>query len=92
MTAEPKETANRAVTPKLKKDQKTPTSARRSKQKKEDTKAAKEKNPEKGREERKAELNCTDFKDLLGKLKKIKSEIVMDGGIGVHLVKDNSKW
>ncbi|MED6210386.1 hypothetical protein PIB30_063621 [Stylosanthes scabra] len=93
MTAKPKETSNRAVTPKLKKDQKTPIPARRSKQKKEDTKAVKKKKkPEKGRKERKIELNCTGFKNLLGKLKKIKNAIIKDGGIGVHLFEDNSKW
>ncbi|MED6173672.1 hypothetical protein PIB30_061802 [Stylosanthes scabra] len=88
-----KETAKRPVTPKLKKDKKNPTLARRNKQKKEDIKAVKKKKkqPEKEREERKAKLNCTDFKDLLDKLKKIKSAIIKDGGIGVHLVEDNSK-
>ncbi|MED6186947.1 hypothetical protein PIB30_071641 [Stylosanthes scabra] len=91
VATKPKEAAKRTVTPKLKKNQKTPTPARRSKQKKEDIKTMKKK-PEKGREERKSELNCTDFKDLLGKLKKIKSAIIMDGDIGVHLVEDNSKW
>ncbi|MED6171757.1 hypothetical protein PIB30_043726 [Stylosanthes scabra] len=46
----------------------------------------------KRKEERNAELNCTSFKDLLGKLKRINSAIVKNGGIGVHLVDDNSKW
>ncbi|MED6222979.1 hypothetical protein PIB30_069658 [Stylosanthes scabra] len=92
VATEPKETAKRAVTSKLKKEKKNPTPTKRSNQKKEDTKAMKKKKPEKEREERKAELNYIDFKDLLGKLKKIKSAIIKDGGIGVHLVEDNSKW
>ncbi|MED6225614.1 hypothetical protein PIB30_095376, partial [Stylosanthes scabra] len=84
-------TANRAAIPKQKKDQKTPTPTRRSMQKKVDTKTVKKK-PERGKEERKTELNCTNFKDLIGKLKRINSPIVKDGSIGVHLVEDNSKW
>ncbi|MED6158810.1 hypothetical protein PIB30_036223 [Stylosanthes scabra] len=91
VTTEPEKTAKRAVPPKLKMDKKNPIPTRRRKQKKEDTKAVKKK-PEKEREERKAELNCTDFKDLLGKLKKSKSAIIKDGDIGDHLVEDNSKW
>ncbi|MED6130195.1 hypothetical protein PIB30_115619, partial [Stylosanthes scabra] len=74
-----------------KKDQKTPTPARKSKQKKEDTKLVKKKKPEIRKEERKAELICTTFKDLIGKLKRLNSAIVKDGGIGVHLVEDKSK-
>ncbi|MED6151490.1 hypothetical protein PIB30_083009 [Stylosanthes scabra] len=89
---EPKETANRVVTPKLKKDQKTPTPVQRSKQKKEDTKSVKKKKPERRKEDRKAELNCITFKDLIGKLKRLNSVIVKDGSIGVDLVEDNSKW
>ncbi|MED6137605.1 hypothetical protein PIB30_066528 [Stylosanthes scabra] len=89
---EPKETAKRAVTSKLKKDKKNPTPTRKSKQKKKDAKAVNKKKPEKEREERKAKLNCTDFKDLLGKLKKIRSAMIKDGSIRVHLVEDNSKW
>ncbi|MED6208149.1 hypothetical protein PIB30_042488 [Stylosanthes scabra] len=87
-----KETVHQAVIPKQKKGQKTPTPVRRGKQKKEDTKAVKKKKPEKGKEERKAELNCTTFKDLLGKLKKINGAIIKDNSIGVHLVEDNSNW
>ncbi|MED6152609.1 hypothetical protein PIB30_093653 [Stylosanthes scabra] len=88
---EQKKTATRAVIPNQKKEQKTSTPAIRSKEKKEDTKAVKKKKPEKVKEERKAELNCTNFKDLLGKLKKINIAIIKDGGNEVHLVKDNSK-
>ncbi|MED6225237.1 hypothetical protein PIB30_091733 [Stylosanthes scabra] len=54
VATDPKETAKRAVTPKLKKDKKNPTPARKNKQKKEDTKAVKKKKPEKEREERNA--------------------------------------
>ncbi|MED6173581.1 hypothetical protein PIB30_060898 [Stylosanthes scabra] len=84
-------TADPTVTPKQKNEQKTPTPVQRSKQKKEDTKAVKKKKPKKEKKERKAELNCTNFKDLLGKLKNINSAIIKDGGIGAHLVEDNSK-
>ncbi|MED6174436.1 hypothetical protein PIB30_068937 [Stylosanthes scabra] len=92
VAAEPKETANKAVTPKVKKDQKTPTPAQRSKEKKEDTKSVKKKKPERRKEERNVEFNCTTFKDLIWKLKRLNNAIVKDGGIGVHLVEDNSKW
>ncbi|MED6149561.1 hypothetical protein PIB30_063677 [Stylosanthes scabra] len=47
VATEPKETAKRAVTSKIKKDKKNPTPTRKSKQKKEDTKAVKKKKLEK---------------------------------------------
>ncbi|MED6113518.1 hypothetical protein PIB30_071554 [Stylosanthes scabra] len=59
---------------------------------KEATKMVKKKKPEKGMEERKAELKCADFKDLIGKLKMISNAFVKESSIGVHLIEDNSKW
>ncbi|MED6212064.1 hypothetical protein PIB30_079641 [Stylosanthes scabra] len=85
-------TVSMAVIPKQEKARKTPTPTRRSKQKKETTQTVKEKKPERGKEYKKVELNCTNFQDLIGKLKRINSALAKDGGVGVHLIEDNSKW
>ncbi|MED6126121.1 hypothetical protein PIB30_075293 [Stylosanthes scabra] len=69
-----------------------PTTSKKKKKKKKSTKAVKKKKPEECKIKTKAELKYADFKDLIGKLKMINSALVKDGGIGVHLIEDNSKW
>ncbi|MED6138832.1 hypothetical protein PIB30_078190 [Stylosanthes scabra] len=88
-----KEIEDQTSTPQKMKKSRATSSVRKNKAKKETTKMVKKKKkPEKGKEERITELKCVDFKDLIGKLKRINNALVKDGGIGVHLIEDNSKW